>query len=123
VTCKTYRGELEQTTTEYNCVPADACHDDVRKCTPIGRTRGTVPPGGRCTHITKPEAAKFELGDDCAPTEWITAGAPKGSWCVMESGPGAYCTHDCAAPEACADLVRDGYFGECSGGTCLLTRK
>jgi len=63
-------------------------------------------------------------GDDCAEARsWVTPDKPKGSVCVMESGPGAYCTHECKTNPDCQDLVRDAFIGECSGGLCLLSKK
>jgi hypothetical protein len=122
VACTTQRGELAKTATKYSCSKTNATCNDVSECTPIGRARGTVAPGGKCLHISNPKAEMFELGDDCAPTKHATQRSPKGSLCVMESGPGAYCTHDCASDADCADLVRDGFVGACSAGMCLLNR-
>ncbi len=71
-----------------------------------------------------PAGKRYELGDSCAPApKFVTADKPQGSVCVMESGIGAYCTHDCARTSDCADLVREGFAAECEGGGCLLTRK
>jgi hypothetical protein len=118
------------TETEYTCpdpgASAKCAASDVTGCTPNERTRGAVPPGGKCVHPTAhpAEAAKLELGDDCAPHPGTTStSAPKGSLCVMESGPGAYCTHDCKTTQDCADLRREGFVAACSGTLCLLSKR
>jgi hypothetical protein len=118
------------TETEYTCpdpaASAKCAASDVTACTPSGRTRGAVAPGGKCVHPTAnpAEAAKLELGDDCAPHPSTTsASSPKGSYCVMESGPGAYCTHECKTTADCADLHRDNFAATCSGTLCLLSKR
>ena len=66
---------------------------------------------------------KYELGDDCAPHPTTTsASSPKGSACVMESGPGAYCTHSCKSAADCADLRREGFVAKCTAEMCTLTK-
>lgn len=76
-------------------------------CTPIGRERGTVPAGGGC-QLAKTEAepaAKFELGDDCAPnTDFFWPDWPKGSFCLAEGGT-TFCSHACHIDLHCADLA------------------
>lgn len=90
---------------------------------PGGAKVGTVPPGGKCRRNT-PEVADYEGKDDCAPVAAFAGrGSRKGSVCVAESGPGAYCRHDCSTNEDCSDLVREGFFSECFGGGCVLTKK
>ena len=123
--CKAMRTRQPDTATDYTCPdPAAAarCATDVIACTPVRRTRGTVPPGGRCRRgAWDPDARAFELDDDCAVHPGTTdAMSPKGSICVMESGPGAYCTHACRSDADCADLVRPGFVATCGAGLCLL---
>ncbi len=90
--------------------------------TPSGKKPGTVPPGGKCTReVWQPAAKEFEGGTDCAAMPaYATPDRPTGSQCVMESGPGAYCTHACKTNADCKDLVREGFRGECSATMCLL---
>ncbi len=119
------------TTTTYVCSDATAksrcAAGDVTSCTPSSRTRGAVPPGGKCVHPTaRPaEAAKFELGDDCAPqARFAGKSSPKGSSCILESGVGGpYCTHGCASTADCSDVLREGFVAECSAGSCLLSKR
>lgn len=125
--CKAARA-LPGSETEYDCPdPASASKcsaGNVTACTPTGRLRGSIPPGGKCLHplANASEAAKFELSDDCAPHPTTASPrSPKGSVCVMESGPGAYCTHDCANDVDCQDLVRAGFKASCFGGSCSLS--
>ena len=123
--CDASDPERPGTTTTYLCpAPIGAqCLRDVTACSPVARARGAVPPGGKCVHVSSPDAAKWELGDDCAPVPGKTSEAtPKGSLCIMESGPGAYCTHACATTADCADLHRDGFAARCDAGLCLLHR-
>ncbi len=125
--CKVKRA-APNTDTHYAC-PSDAAlakcaASDVTACIPKGRARGAVAPGGKCVHPTSVEAAKWELGDDCAPNPRTTSNSsPKGSICVMESGPGAYCTHDCSTSKDCADLKRDGFVAECFGSMCSMSKR
>lgn len=113
------------TETEYSCpdatTAARCAAGDAIACSPKGRARGAIAPGGKCVHVTGADSAKFELGDDCAPhVGTASPESPKGSYCVMESGPGAYCTHFCGATSDCADLRREGFVAECFGGFCAL---
>lgn len=125
--CKVKRG-APNTDTHYAC-PSDAAlakcaASDVTGCVPKGRARGAVPPGGKCVHPATPDSAKWELGDDCAPNPRTASNtAPKGSLCVMESGPGAYCTHECTANKDCADLKRDGFVAECFSSMCSMSKR
>lgn len=125
--CKVKRA-APNTDTHYAC-PSDAAlaqcaASDVTACIPKGRARGAVPPGGKCVHPTSADAAKWELGDDCAPNPRTTSNSsPKGSICVMESGPGAYCTHDCNTSKDCADLKRDGFVAECFSSMCSMSKR
>ncbi len=63
----------------------------------------------------------FEGGTDCAAVaKFVTPERPTGALCIMESGPGAYCTHDCVSDADCADLKRDGFRSSCAAGMCWL---
>jgi hypothetical protein len=113
-------------------VPADTAADAPSANPPAGNSsaepdakkKGRVPPGGKCTReVWQPEAAAFEGGTDClALPAFATPDRPTGSVCVMESGPGAYCTHACRTDADCKDLVREGFRGACSATLCLLQR-
>lgn len=124
-TCAAHR-PMPGTETFYTCpdtATATRCSaDDVTGCVPQTRTRGKVPPGGKCVRPTSADAWRYELGDDCAPHRGTTSSdAPKGSYCVTESGPGSYCTHGCKSDADCSDLHRDGFTVACSGGACLMS--
>ena len=76
-------------------------------CTPIDRVRGSVPPGGSCAvaSVGTDQAAKFELGDDCAPNaDFFWPDWPKGSFCLTENGA-SFCSHACHIDLHCADLA------------------
>jgi hypothetical protein len=127
IACTARRGP-PGTETGYTCPSAETAArclaGDVLGCAPKSRARGAVAPGGKCVHPIDALSVGFELGDDCAPHAGTTSpSSPKGSLCVMEAGPGAYCTHSCESDGDCADLHRDGFAGRCSAGMCLLDQR
>ena len=110
-TCAVAPSTAPDSLTHYACdtAPKDLLCTDGNPllCTPIDKERGTVPSGGVCQGANgeAAAAAKYELGDDCAPNidffwpEW-----PKGSFCLAEGGT-TFCSHACHIDLHCADLA------------------